>query len=82
VFDDKIQSVQLGTIAENKRLGAALALVKEQPTTWPATSAPRAATATEQSGRTGNADEEPAVALRGRRGVGRTARFLPLYSVT
>jgi hypothetical protein len=40
VFDDKIQSVQLGTIAENKRLGAALALVKEQPTTWPATSAP------------------------------------------
>jgi hypothetical protein len=35
VFDDKIQSVQLGTIAENKRLGVALALVKEQPTTCP-----------------------------------------------
>src|SRR5271165_2907793 len=38
-----------------------------------APSAPRAATATEQSGRTGNADEAPAVAPRGRRGVGRTA---------
>jgi len=38
-----------------------------------ALSAPRAATATEQSGRTGNADEAPAAAPRGRRGVGRAA---------
>jgi len=32
---DKIQTVQPGTIVENKRLGAALALVKEQQTAYP-----------------------------------------------
>src|SRR5271168_2768663 len=37
---DKIQTVQPGTIVENKRLGAALALVKEQQAALPATSAP------------------------------------------
>jgi hypothetical protein len=32
---DKIQTVQPGTIVENKRLGAALALVKEQQAAYP-----------------------------------------------
>ena len=90
---DKIQTVQPGTIVENKRLGAALALVKEQQGRLPATSVPppsRPATTTKQSGGAGNADKEPAVAPGGRRGVGRTAgagtrltaRSIPLYSVT
>jgi hypothetical protein len=53
-----------------------LALVKERPTTWLTSSAPapRAATGTRQSARTGNADEAPAVVPRGCGGVGRSAR--------
>ena len=50
---DKIQTVRPGAIVENKRLGAALALVKEQQAAFaPHQASPRssAATAAEQSG--------------------------------
>ena len=49
---DKIRTVDPGTIVENKRLGAALALVKQQQAAYRAASAPqryRAAATAEQS---------------------------------
>ncbi|HME36121.1 MAG TPA: hypothetical protein VKF84_12870 [Candidatus Sulfotelmatobacter sp.] len=91
MFDDKIQSVQLGTIAENKRLGVALALVKEQPMTCPPHQ--RRYPARQRPPNNLDAPGMPMkrrlsrcaaeVASAGPPGRARlTARFVPLYNVT
>jgi hypothetical protein len=76
VFDE-IQTVTQGTIVENKRLGAALALVRAAGDLRAAQTLlrPGPATVTEQSGGSGHADEEPAISSRGRHGVARNAGF-------
>ena len=77
---DKIQTVEPGAIVENKRLGAALALVKEQQAPYPPNRRrddPGAAAAAKQSRGTGYADKGPAFAPGSRRGVGRTAGAEP-----
>ena len=62
---DKIQTVTPAAIVENKRLGAALAMVKEHQATYtPNQASLRSCTgsAAEQSGSAWHADEEPAAA--------------------